>query len=469
VVRFARLETADDHEGRADPEGGMACSIGNCPFHQKRDLMEIDQTTLADLEVLEARDGTKGILGLVDRTRTRQGHQALRRRIERPLTSMREIRKVQAALSFLSQANPLLLLNDEMLVGAERYARSNIVIRKRGRLGASLEEVWLRIRYREVLRELIEGQAALRVLIHFVRRVIPALAGEGAPALLTAYGERLGALADEIIPALEVSPVLHSDSLVRTDLRDEVLEVTEILAELDALQSMALASATPGWTTPELVESSEFMLEAKGAFHPFVDGGMPNPIRLNGGEPLVFLTGPNMAGKTTYLKTVGLIVLLAQTGMNVPASSLRFAPVEVVFASLNPADNLRAGISYFYAEILRVKEAAEILAGGRKALVLFDEVFKGTNVKDALEASAQVIDGFAKTRRSGSIFASHLSELYETLRTNPAVRFCQFDGEIIDGSPVFAYKLGPGVSEKRFGLLLLQEARVPDLIAKISA
>jgi len=431
--------------------------------------MQIDQTTLADLEVLAARDGTQGILGLLDHTRTRQGHQAFRRRLERPLTSIREIQEVQAALAFLSQSKPLLLLNDGMLAGAERYVRSNIVVRKRGKLGANLDEVWFRIRYREILRELIEGQAALRVLIHYVRGVVPVLAREGVPALLKAFGERLAALTAEIIPALQAGPVLHSDFLVRADLPDEVMEVTDILAELDALQSMALAGVTRGWTAPELVESSEFLLEAEGAFHPFVEGGTPNPIQLDGGEPLVFLTGPNMAGKTTYLKTVALVVLLAQTGMNVPASSMRLAPVEVVLTSLNPADNLRAGISYFYAEILRVREAAEILAGGRKALVLFDEVFKGTNVKDALEASAEVIEGFAKTRRSGSIFASHLSELYETLRTNPAIRFCQFDGEIIDGSPVFAYELASGVSEKRFGLLLLRQARVPDLIAKISA
>lgn len=439
------------------------------PCNPSGHLMQIDPTTLADLEALAARDGTQGILGLLDHTRTRQGHQAFRRRLERPLTSIREIREVQAALSFLSRPEPLLPLNDGMLAGVERYVRSNIVVRKRRSLGARLDEIWLRIRYREILRELIEGQAALRVLVQFVRRVAPVLAGEGAPPLLKAYGERLAALAGEIIPVLQAGPVLLSDFLVRAGLRDEVLEVTEILAELDALQSMALAGTTRGWTVPELVESFEFLLEADGAFHPFVEGGTPNPIRLNGGEPLVFLTGPNMAGKTTYLKTVALVVLLAQTGMNVPASSLRLAPVEVLFTSLNPVDNLRAGISYFYAEILRVKEAAEILAGGRKALVLFDEVFKGTNVKDALEASAQVIEGFARTRRSGSIFASHLSELHETLRTNPAVRFCQFDGEIIDGSPVFAYELGSGVSEKRFGLLLLEQARVPELIAKISA
>jgi len=430
--------------------------------------MQIDHTTLADLEVLAARDGAPGILGLVDHTRTRQGHQALRRRLEHPLTSVGQIREVQAALSALLQSKLLLLLNDEMLAGAERYVRSNIVTGRRGKLSAGFDELWLRIRYREILRELVEGQAALRVLIHFVLRLVPVLAGEGAPDLLRAYGERLAALTAEIFPVLHTGPLLHSDSLVRRNLRDEVLEVTEILAELDALQSMALAGDTRGWTTPEMVESSEFLLEAEGAFHPFFDGGIPNPIRLSGGEPLVFLTGPNMAGKTTYLKTVALVVVLAQTGMNVPASSLRLAPVEVVFTSLNPADNLRAGISYFYAEILRVKEAAEILAEGRRALVLFDEVFKGTNVKDALEASAQVIEGFARTRRSASIFASHLSELYETLRMNPAVRFSQFDGELIHGSPVFAYRLGSGVSEKRFGLLLLQQARVPELLARIS-
>jgi len=431
--------------------------------------MQIDPTTLADLQVLSAQGGTQGILGLVDHTRTRQGHQALRHRLEHPLTALREIREVQAALALLSQSKLLLLLNDEMLAGAERYVRSNIVVRRRGRLSASLDELRFRLWYREILRELIEGQAALRVLIDLVGRLVPVLAAEGAPVLLKTYGERMAALVAEVTPVLQAGPLLHADFLVREHLRDEVLEVIGILADLDALQSMGIAGSTGGWTTPEVVESSDFLLEAEGVFHPFVDSATPNPIRLDGGKPLVFLTGPNMAGKTTYLKTVALVVLLAQTGMNVPASSLRLAPVEVLFTSLNPADNLRAGISYFYAEILRVKEAAEILAGGRKALVLFDEVFKGTNVKDALEASAQVIEGFAGTRRSGSIFASHLSELYETLRKNPGIRFCQFDGEIIDGSPVFGYELASGVSEKRFGLLLLQQARVPELMGKIKA
>ena len=167
------------------------------------------------------------------------------------------------------------------------------------------------------------------------------------------------------------------------------------------------------------------------------------------------------------LFVLALIVLLAQTGMNVPARRVRLSPVEAILTSLNPSDNLRAGVSYFYAEILRVKEAAELLANGRRCLILFDEVFKGTNVRDALEASAQVILGFARTRRSGSIFSSHLTELAEVLGENRAIRFCRFEGEVRDGRPIFDYRLDAGVSDQRFGLLLLREAQVPELMARI--
>jgi DNA mismatch repair ATPase MutS len=162
-------------------------------------------------------------------------------------------------------------------------------------------------------------------------------------------------------------------------------------------------------------------------------------------------------------------MLLAQVGMGVPAHRVRVAPVDVLFTSLNPSDNLRAGISYFLAEILRVKEAATILAQGRRALIIFDEVFKGTNVRDALDASAEVILGFARARRSGCIFSSHLAELVDVLGTTPVIRFACFDGYIQDGVPHFSYELRPGVSDRRFGLLLLRQAQVPELIARIGA
>jgi DNA mismatch repair ATPase MutS len=86
-----------------------------------------------------------------------------------------------------------------------------------------------------------------------------------------------------------------------------------------------------------------------------------------------------------------------------------------------------------------------------------------------LEASAEVILGFAKARRSGLVFSSHLVELVEVLKANPNIRFGCFDGEIVRGSPHYSYRLRDGVSDQRFGLLLLRQARIPELIARISA
>ncbi len=138
-------------------------------------------------------------------------------------------------------------------------------------------------------------------------------------------------------------------------------------------------------------------------------------------------------------------------------------------SSLNPVDNLKEGVSCFMAEVLRVRDAARLVTSGRRSLVLFDEVFKGTNVRDALDASSQVILGFANSRLSGSIFSSHLSELAHGFADHPSIRLRRFDGEVVDGEPRFGYTLEPGVSEMRMGLLLLEQARVPELLRAIGA
>jgi DNA mismatch repair ATPase MutS len=143
--------------------------------------------------------------------------------------------------------------------------------------------------------------------------------------------------------------------------------------------------------------------------------------------------------------------------------------VEALITSLNPSDNLRAGMSYFLSEVLRVQVAAETLAEGRRAFVLFDEVFKGTNVSDALEASAEVISGFSLAARSGFIFSSHIVELEGKLRSNPRVRFEDFEGRLVEGRAEYSYRLHSGISNLRLGLQLLREAGIPQLIARIGA
>lgn len=431
--------------------------------------MEIDRTTLNDLELFGA-DGSGGLFELIDRTATLRGRSALRRRIERPSSDIDEIRRTQDAVTFLRRHPSVLKLDDASVSAVERYLQSNIAVETSSQLRDRVEYAWMSFRYRDLLKEIQQGVHATVALFAHIARTCAAIDEQDPPRIVADLTRYLSAMSAAIQHEhADADTVLGTDRAFRSSLRREITECLELLGELDALNAMAIASSSLGWVVPELVDTDAFVLECEGLYHPFVQDAVRNPCRLSGGEPMVFLTGPNMAGKTTYLRAVALVVLLAQAGMAVPARHVRLSPVEALFTSLNPSDNLRAGLSYFYAEIMRVKAAATILAERRRALVIFDEVFKGTNVRDALDASAEVILGFARARRSGFIFSSHLAELVDVLRSNDAIRFCCFDGEIHDGVPRYSYELMEGVSEKRFGLLLLRQAEVPQLIARISA
>jgi DNA mismatch repair protein MutS len=430
--------------------------------------VHIDNTTLQDLDIFGS-GGAGGLFGLIDHTSTAAGSAALKRRLERPMMDVADIRRTQASVTFLIRHPHLVRLSPAAVDAVGRYIESNIVIDDRRSLPASLEYAWMAVRYRDLLSEIAEGVRATVSLFSHIDRVCTSIAEQGAPSVLADLTAEIRVTARAVVGAWSDGTVLDADRRIRSGLRSEIAHALGLIGELDAVNSMATASAASGWVMPELVESDTFVLDAEGLYHPHIPGAVRNPCRLSGGEPLVFLTGPNMAGKTTYLRSVGLVVLLAQIGMAVPATRVRLSPVEALFTSLNPVDNLRAGLSYFLAEVMRVKEAATILAEGRRALVIFDEVFKGTNVRDALDASAEVILGFANARRSGIIFSSHLVELVSTLESHRAIRFCCFDGDIVDGVPRYSYELQEGVSDKRFGLLLLRQAEVPQLIRRISA
>lgn len=432
--------------------------------------MEIDPTTLADLEVFRSPDGSEGLLALVDRTCTGVGRRSLRERLKRPMVDVREVRRTQEAVRFLAERPRLFRIDDRSVAGVERYLSSNIETSEAFPLGERIEYLWVAVRYRDIVRELREGVRETATFFERLAGLARTLEDEGPPELIGVLAGQLAGVASEVVRRHgEATTLLGADRALRRDLREGIEEALAALGELDALNAMALSTAELGWTMPELVESESFLLDADDVFHPFVEDPVTNGVHLSGGEPMVFLTGPNMAGKTTYLRSVSLVVFLAQVGMGVPASRARLTPVEALFTSLNPSDDLKAGLSYFLAEVMRVKAAATLLADGRRALVMFDEVFKGTNVKDALEASAEVILGFARARGSGFIFSSHLAELVETLRTNPSIRFWYFDGDIVKGVPHYSYELKSGVSDKHFGLFLLRQARIPELIARISA
>ena len=172
-----------------------------------------------------------------------------------------------------------------------------------------------------------------------------------------------------------------------------------------------------------------------------------------------------MAGKTTLLKSVGVIICMAQSGMGVPASVCKLPIFNGIFSSINTTDNLFKGYSYFYSEVLRVKNAAEFLKETKgKAFLIFDELFKGTNIKDAFDCSLTVIEGLVKWKESLIILSSHLMELGNTIKVNENISYKYFESQVVDGKPKFSFKLVDGLSEERLGLLILQSENISELL-----
>jgi len=333
------------------------------------------------------------------------------------------------------------------------------------------EAAWVAVRYPALLADAREGVRAVRRLVTRSSSALEALWDDDAPP-------RIGEIRDEIDRvtsrlrdvglgrADDLWNILSVDAELRGPLREDLESFLDRLAELDALTAAARL-LDEGYTLPEMLNRGHARLEGKAMWHPFLPGGVANPISLGGGGTLVFLTGPNMAGKTTYLRTVGICVYLAHCGLPVPARSFACSPVDRLVTGLSPEDSLRDGVSFFLAEVRRVKEVVEAVASGERTVAIFDEVFRGTNVTDALEASRTVLEGCSADRMGNFVFASHLVELAEELEDLQSVQFAYFDGELEDERLRFDYRVRPGVSHQRFGMTLLRREGVPELLASI--
>jgi len=183
---------------------------------------------------------------------------------------------------------------------------------------------------------------------------------------------------------------------------------------------------------------------------------------------VLFLTGPNMAGKTTYLRAFAAALYLAHLGMGVPATRFRFVPAQRLFTSISLADDLRDGVSYFRAEALRIKAVARGIADGYRVVALMDEPFKGTNVKDALDASLAVLERFATREDCLFMFSSHLIELRGRLNAAEFVDCRNFEADESEGRLRFDYRLQPGVSGQRLGMRVLHEEGIFELLDGMS-
>lgn len=218
------------------------------------------------------------------------------------------------------------------------------------------------------------------------------------------------------------------------------------IAEFDALSSLAnMAFNHPEFVFPEKVDN-EFQLEALDLGHPliFKSKRVVNNIKIDGWNQFAIITGANMSGKSTFLRTVGVNCILAMVGAPVCAKKFRFLPIQI-HSSIRTSDSLVKNESYFYAELKRLKQIIDELKQGRKKLILLDEILKGTNSHDKQAGSIALIEQLLHYQSVG-MFATHDLLLGELQSRFPLqVKNLCFEIDIIDDKMLIDYKLYPGV------------------------
>lgn len=244
----------------------------------------------------------------------------------------------------------------------------------------------------------------------------------------------------------------------KNDVKLEIDKWFDAVGQFEALSSLGnICYNHPNWTMPELSDSG-FILNAISVGHPLIPSSerVNNSIRLDGDTNIVIITGPNMAGKTTFLKTIGVNIVLALAGAPVCADSFRISPMSV-YTSMKVSDSLDKGLSLFYAELQRIKKVLQAILKGEPVFFLIDEMLKGTNELDRHSGAKALISQLIEQRAQGMV-ATHDLELTKLEGDFPGnIWNYFFDGYIEDDKLLFDYLLKKGVCTSSNALELMKK------------
>ncbi len=310
-----------------------------------------------------------------------------------------------------------------------------------------------------------------------IKKISELLEGLDLPPNIKLYMDRISGLLKEpplqklaeteLGEKISIRQNLYFGYHIRGRYKISTLELMDIYSRLDAWYSMAVAVKTYGLSFPEFVKQDTPLVDAKSLYHILLPHPVAYDLQMNPEHNFLFLTGANMAGKSTLIKALGSAVFLAHIGMGVPAANMKLTLFDGLLSNINVVDNIAKGESFFFNEVQRIKNTIEKINNGKKWLVLIDELFKGTNVQDAMKCSLTVIQGLIKMKNSLFILSTHLYEIGEELKNYPNISFRYFETNVKDEQLEFSYQLKEGISNDRIGYVILKREKVVDMLEKL--
>jgi DNA mismatch repair protein MutS len=438
--------------------------------------MQIDNTTYSDLSVFQTTD-EYSIFSKLDRTRTVGGRIRLLEFFNNPFSNLEKIRQTQEILRIIKEHEnewgPS--ISNGTIMVMERFYESPL-----DKIPSSHDPVSARMYQLLHAPDYALTRYSVGHFADFVRGMLSISAIRQkvtCPPLLNELLERVNKLLSPAIlqhiaekkssDKLQPFHVVEYGNFIRNHFKPSALTLIDIYEKLDAWYSMAMASREFNLVEPEFQDTEFPFIEIKGLHHLLLPKAVAYDVQMDPESNFFFLTGANMAGKSTFIKSVGAALFLAHLGMGVPAVKMKTSLFDGILSNINVVDNLVKGESYFFNEVQRIRKTILLISDNKKWLVLIDELFKGTNVEDAMKCSSTVIKGLIKIKSSLFILSTHLYEIGEELKQYPNISFKYFETRINDGQLEFPYQLKDGISNDRLGYLILEREKVVELLEKL--
>jgi DNA mismatch repair ATPase MutS len=394
-----------------------------------------------------------------------------------PLVEAEKINARSHLFRWFGDLDLLFPIGKEIFSKAERYLTAGTA----GSYPAAVSGLLIKKFQQKFLRdtlyiEIHEGLVATIKLLNLCRSFIGQLAersrridlySEALQFLKTLLSDpRLQWVSTEQEPGeLSLMRVAKYDYLFKHTLQDQMEKLLQHLFELDVYLCVGRVAKESGFVYAEALPQEANVMRTTALRHPSLIKGTANPLSLSDKHNMIFLTGANMAGKSTFMKSFGIAVYLAHMGFPVAAKDMQFSVMDGLYSSINVPDNLDMGYSHFYAEVLRVKKVAGEVAGGKKLVVLFDELFKGTNVKDAYDGTLLVTRAFAGYRQCFYVISTHIIEVGEALNSEADNIQFAYLPTVMDGPvPRYTYRLQEGITEDRQGMLIIENEGILNVL-----
>jgi len=438
--------------------------------------MQVDNTTYKDLSIFNTEESFS-VFHKINFTQSNGGKEWLRFMMSEPFDTLDKIRDNQKIIQLIGSCLdnwPNTITNGTMIM-VERFYDTPIdpIPRSADIISTFLYKILHSHDYRLIrfsvkhFSDFIKGMAKLADLINQPE----------SPAKLQVFSSRIRTLMtrrelQELVrreseETFSLKENLYFGHFLYFSFKTQFHELTEIYYQLDAWYSMAMAVRKYQLSFPEFIDSAEPVIRAEKIYHILLPEPISYDIILSPQSHFLFLTGANMSGKSTFIKSLGVSVYLAHLGMGVPAARLQLSLFDGILTNINVEDNIIRGESFFFNEVQRIKKTILTINNGRKWLALIDELFKGTNIQDAMRCSLAVIKGLVKIQNSLFVLSTHLYEIGDEIRTYPSISFKYFETSIQNDKLHFSYQLKDGISNDRFGYFILKTEKVVDLLESL--